>query len=170
MEGSTGACERRWVRAPAGFDFIQVHTDVKTIRATCAAWAISRRCLRPVFRIRFETHRKKPLEEATRDIYPKSNIRLRIYVYTEYTDIYKKIHASILDRPIMNGLSASGITIDPSSCWLFSRMATIILGTAHPVPLRVWTNWVGAFFFFLFLPPSDAGSLGLYLILSRLLW
>jgi len=91
VEGSTGACERRWVRAPAGFDFIQVHTDVKTIRATCAAWAISRRCLRPVFRIRFETHRKKPLE-ATRDIYPKSNTRLRIYVYTEYTE---KIHRPV---------------------------------------------------------------------------
>ena len=52
----------------------------------------------------------------------------------------------------MYGRSASGITIDPSACWLFSKIATIIRGTAHPVPLRVCTNCVGTFFFFF--PPS----------------
>jgi hypothetical protein len=47
---------------------------------------------------------------------------------------------SILSRPSMYGLSAGGITTDPSFCWQFSRIATSVRPTASPEPLSVWTS------------------------------
>lgn len=45
--------------------------------------------------------------------------------------------------PPMYGLRGSGMTTEPSSFWKFSSMATINLGTAQAVALRVCTNSVG---------------------------
>lgn len=52
----------------------------------------------------------------------------------------------------MYGLRASGTTTLPSACWKFSKMATIMRGTAHAVALRVCTNSVGTFLAFDLLP------------------
>ncbi len=58
----------------------------------------------------------------------------------------------------MKGRRTSGTTTDPSSCWLFSRIATIMRGTAHAVALSVWANAVAAFLaaFFGRLPAGSA--------------
>lgn len=75
----------------------------------------------------------------------------------------------------MYGLKTSGTTTDPSSCWLFSRMATIKRGTAAAVALRVWQNAVVPPVLDFFLGGSapllaSGPGLGLYRMLSRLLW
>src|SRR3989337_2617163 len=62
----------------------------------------------------------------------------------------------IFSIPPMYGLRASGIITPPSSCWQFSSIATTVLPTARPEPLRVWTN--------LGFPPS----FGLYFIFALL--
>ena len=63
------------------------------------------------------------------------------------------------DCPPMNGCRTLGTRTVPSSCWKFSRMATIMRGTAHAVALRVCTNSVATFFCFLgFSEPLDASS------------
>ena len=46
-------------------------------------------------------------------------------------------------KPPMKGCSTSGTRTVPSSCWKFSRMATISRGTAHAVALSVCTYCVG---------------------------
>ncbi len=40
-----------------------------------------------------------------------------------------------------------GTRIDPSACWLFSKIATISRDVARPDPLSVWTKWGFSFFF-----------------------
>ena len=40
-------------------------------------------------------------------------------------------------RPPRYGRSTSGTRTEPSACWWFSRIATIVRGTAHSVPLSV---------------------------------
>src|SRR5690606_38796949 len=40
-------------------------------------------------------------------------------------------------RPPRSGRSTSGTRTDPSACWWFSRIATMVRGTAHRVPLSV---------------------------------
>lgn len=42
--------------------------------------------------------------------------------------------------PPMYGRSTSGTTTVPSACWLFSRMAMTMRGSARPEPLSVCTN------------------------------
>ena len=66
--------------------------------------------------------------------------------------------AVITDMLPMNGRRASGITTLPSACWKFSKMATIMRGTAQAVAFRVCTNSVGTFFVFCLLPLLAAAS------------
>ena len=53
-------------------------------------------------------------------------------------------HREIRSIPPMYGLMTSGITTEPSSCWLFSMTAASVRGMPSPEPLRVWTNWTRA--------------------------
>ena len=64
--------------------------------------------------------------------------------------------------PAMYGRNATGISTVPSSRWKFSRIATIIRGTAHAVAFSVCANSVGTFFAFPFLSaPSSSFATGL---------
>lgn len=45
-------------------------------------------------------------------------------------------------RPPRYGRSTWGTRTLPSACWWFSRMATIVRGTAHRVPFSVDSGWV----------------------------
>lgn len=76
----------------------------------------------------------------------------------------------ISSRPPINGLNGSGITTEPSSCWLFSSRHTIIRGTAHAVAFNVWTNCGGERLLLPFLGFVDACSEERYRIPRRRLW
>ena len=54
--------------------------------------------------------------------------------------------------PPIKGRRGSGMMTEPSSCWLFSRIAIIIRGTAHAVAFKVCANRGGGNEVFVFLP------------------
>lgn len=79
--------------------------------------------------------------------------------------------------PPMKGRRGSGMVTEPSSCWLFSRIAIIIRGTAHAVAFKVCTNRGGGDKVFAFLPfwggctgAAGAAAAGRYRIFSLRLW
>lgn len=76
----------------------------------------------------------------------------------------------INSSPPIKGLNGSGIMTEPSSCWLFSSMHTIIRGTAQAVAFNVWTNCGGARLLLPFLGFVSAGSEERNLIPRRRLW
>ena len=54
--------------------------------------------------------------------------------------------AEMMLKPPRYGCKTWGTNMLPSSCWKFSKMATIMRGTAHAVPFSVCANLVGVFF------------------------
>lgn len=78
--------------------------------------------------------------------------------------VYWLAGGRITSNPPIYGLNTSGTITLPSACWKFSKIATIIRGTAQAVALSVCTNAVAPPLL-LFLPPF----LGLPLLLLLLL-